>query len=222
MKTKIKICGVMREDEIKTLDELDVSYAGLWYGIPDGKFNLDLDTFINLASLKTSNLEFVLVTLLHDIALLREVIDKSDVKCIQFHGFQTPAFISKIKQEFGDDLKIFKVLHVSNNKCAEDGLIHRYIDSGTDVLILDSYQDKKRIGSTGIQINNNFINEFISSWGMNNKIMLAGGINQQTVRSICEYHNPYGIDIDSAARNVNGISRNRVSEIITQSNLYSG
>lgn len=214
MNTKIKICGVTQPDEVLLLDEFGVSYAGLWYGIPDGRYNLDLKTLLNLSSIHTRELKFILVTIQHDIPLLSKAIENSHIYGIQFHGFQLPAFIKKIKLTFGDSIKIFKVLHVRNNKCAEEYLIERYIEAGTDVFILDSYQDKHQIGSTGIRISDEFIKKFFSLWGSKNKIMLAGGIDENIIETICLTHHPYGVDIDSAARCDTAITRQRVSNIM--------
>ncbi len=216
MNTKIKICGVTQPDEVLLLDELGVSYAGLWYGIPEGRYNLDLKTLINLSSMHTRKLKFILVTIQHDISLLSKAIENGHIYGIQFHGFHLPGFIKKMKLAFGDSIKIFKVLHVRNNKCAEECLIERYLEAGTDVFILDSYQDKHKIGSTGIRISDDFIKEFFSIWGFKNKIMLAGGIDENIIETICLTHHPYGVDIDSAARCDTAITRQRVSNIMVR------
>jgi len=151
-----------------------------------------------------------------DLALLTQAVEESNVCGIQFHGFQSPAFIKKIKSTFGDSLKIFKVLHVKGEKCVEDAFIDRYLESGTDILILDSYQDKERIGSTGIRINNTFIEQFLAHRNIRNRVMIAGGIDDSSIKSTCIKHHPYGIDIDSAARIEGIISENKIRKIIAQ------
>ena len=216
MNTKIKICGIKNSSEIKLLDDFGVSYSGLWYGIPKGPHNLTLKQLIDLSSIPTQNTQHLLVTMKQDIAFLGEAIEKSDVCGIQFHGFQSPAFIKKIKSTFGDSLKIFKVLHIKDEKCVEEPFIDRYLESGTDILILDSYQDKEKVGSTGIRIKDTFIEQFLSQRSLRGSVMIAGGMDESNINSTCIKHHPYGIDIDSAARIKGNISENKIRQIMAQ------
>ncbi len=216
MNTKIKICGVKQVDEIQLLDKLGVSYAGLWYGIPSGHHNLDLNQLEHLSSTPTTNMQYLLVTMLQDITLLAEAIERSGVSGIQFHGFQLPAFIKKFKSTFGDAVKIFKVLHVRGDQCVEEDFIERYLESGADVLILDSYQDKERIGSTGVPISGEFIDHFFSHRHLDSRVMIAGGIDESNIEAICLKHRPYGIDIDSAARSNGIITGERIAKLIAK------
>lgn len=214
MQSKIKICGATKASDVWLLDEAGASYAGLWYGVPKGKHNLELEKIEELSNLPTKSLKFILVTMNHNIAQLREAVNAGNIAGIQFHGFQLPAFIQKVKKEFGDSLKIFKVLHIKNDQCLEEDLVARYLEAGTDIIILDSYQDKTNIGSTGLAIADGFLTDFLSRWKISEKVMIAGGIDEHSIGLINNQHKPYGIDIDSAARIDGEISRERLREII--------
>jgi phosphoribosylanthranilate isomerase len=214
MLAKIKICGVTTPAEISLLDAHDVSYAGLWYGIPRGRYNLDLQNLAQLSSIPTRTLKSILVTIENDIGALLEAIHHSHVSGIQFHGFQLPGTIKRIKQEFGSSLKIFKVLHIKNNSCSEESLIKRYIDAGTDVFILDTYLDKENLGSTGIKLNTDFLDSFFSRWPLNTRAMIAGGLDEYALADTIQSYQPYGIDIDTAARAKGTINTERVRHLM--------
>lgn len=214
MDHRVKICGITQPEEIHFLDELGVSYAGLWHGIK-GKYNLDIDSLTNLASIKTSSLEYILVTMQHDVDFLIQALATSTFHGIQLHGFQLPSAIKRIKNTFEHKIKIYKVLHVKDSKCLEEDLIDRYIDAGVDIFILDSYLDNQKIGSTGLPLKNDFIKSFNDAWQNKIDIMIAGGIDENLIGSVFSQHTPYGVDIDSAARENNLISRERVRRIMS-------
>lgn len=210
----VKICGVTRAEEVAVLDDLGVAYAGLWYGIPQGKHNLSLQQLQHLSRIPVNQLKCVLVTMENNIELLAQAVEQANITGIQFHGFQLPAFIKRVRQRLGDTIKIFKVLHVRQSKCSEEDFIQRYLDAGTDVFILDSYQDQHHIGSTGVRLDDTYLSAFMNTWKINNQVMIAGGIDEHSIANIFAKHSPYGVDIDSAARIRGAISYERVYRIM--------
>ncbi|HSX84430.1 MAG TPA: hypothetical protein VLE50_03445, partial [Cellvibrio sp.] len=90
----------------------------------------------------------------------------------------------------------------------------RYLDAGTDIFILDSYQDQHHIGSTGVRLDDTYLNAFMNTWKMNNQVMIAGGIDEHSITNIFAKHSPYGVDIDSAARIRGAISYERIYSIM--------
>ncbi len=215
MQPKVKICGINTAEEVQLLDEHAVSYAGVWYGVPKGKHNLDLDTLVSLSNMPTQTLKFILVTMQHDMKLLGEAVEKGCIEGIQLHGFHLPSLVGKIKSTFGDALKIYKVVHVKESKCVEDDLIDRYLDSGADVIILDSYQDTQNIGSTGISIEPEFVDDFLQQRNIPEKVMLAGGMQANSMKRMMQKYPLYGFDIDSAARENGLIDAHKVRELVS-------
>ena len=215
---KVKICGLLQKDEIDTLDKLGVDYGGVWFGIPEGKYNLSDAEARSLLKVKTKKLSLVPVTFKNNFEEICAVIRNTQAKAIQLHGFQLPALIKKIKQEFRDALKIMKVLHIRNLECLESDLIARYKEAGVDYFILDSYLSKKEIGSTGRPIDDSVLTEFVPVI-QNNKTIIAGGISEKNIGWISEKINPYGVDIDSSVRTGDRIMYSKVMELLDA--LYS-
>lgn len=215
MQVPVKICGITQTDEMELLRQTGMSYAGLWYDMPNGAHSCSLDQLIELSSCAGDSLEPVLVTVSQNLSVLSQALEQSRISAIQFHGFQLPAFIQKFRATVGKPLTLFKVLHVKNNQCLEDGFVERYMDAGVDRLILDSYQDSHRIGSTGQAISDEFVEQFIERYQVRDKVMLAGGINAYNIRGKLEQHRPFGFDIDSAARTQGRICRDQLKAITT-------
>lgn len=210
---KVKICGLLQENEIQVLDTLGVDYGGIWFGIPEGKYNLADAEARSLLKVKTKKLSLVSVTFKNDFGEICSVIRNTQTKAIQLHGFQLPALIRKIKQEFQDELEIMKVLHIRNLECLESDLISRYKEAGADYFILDSYLSKKEIGSTGRPIDNSVLAEFVPVI-QKSKTIIAGGISEKNIGWISEKINPYGVDIDSSVRTGDRIMYSKVLELL--------
>jgi len=216
---KLKVCGITHKKEVLSLDNLGVHYAGVWYGIPNGKYNLSAHELRLLINVHTRSLKFILVTLEKSFQTIYSLIKDTPIYGIQFHGFQLPSLVKEIKSRFSDQVKIFKVLHIQNNGCLESGFIDRYIEAGVDYFILDNYQSRERIGSTGKEVDIRFLDHFIAEKLDRKKVMLAGGINEYNIARLSHLIKPFGFDIDSSARTGGRIKAKRVFCILN--NLHS-
>lgn len=212
--TRLKICGITKPKEIIFLDNLGVDYAGLWCGIAQGRYNLDNANFHQLAKIPTRKLKKVMVTFTQSLKFCAPLIENGGISAIQLHGFQLPSFVKQFKTTFGSSIKIFKVIHVKGKYCAEETMIKRYLDAGTDIVLLDSMEDDNRIGSTAVRIGKNFLDRLMSDHVAADRVMLAGGINESNIESLWKRYHPYGFDIDSAARYNQLICEARVKRIM--------
>lgn len=214
MKLKVKICGVTREVELNFLDRLGVSYAGLWYGIYDGKYNLDIDQFTELSSIPTEQLKKIMVTMLSDVDDILKPLKNCKIHGIQLHGFQLPSMVKRLTTLCGPDVQILKVLHINKGVCLEENLIERYLESGVTAFVLDNYENRGSIGSTGIPVNMDYLDWYNKKWKPVTNSMLAGGLSANNINKICRRYKPDAIDIDSAARFRGVINRRRVRNIM--------
>ncbi|MGR9107335.1 MAG: hypothetical protein ACU843_10450, partial [Gammaproteobacteria bacterium] len=46
---QVKICGAINPIELTLLDRIGVDYAGIWFNVPQGKYALEKDRFVQLA-----------------------------------------------------------------------------------------------------------------------------------------------------------------------------
>lgn len=217
----IKVCGITRSNEIKLLDDMGISYAGLWFGAPNGIHNLEKQKIVSLSRYPRRNLKLVLVTLSHSLADLEQILQSADFDAIQLHGFQSPQIICKIRTLFGDFIKIIKVLHIHEDNCVEEHLLERYQQANVDFFLLDTYVDKQRIGSTGVPISAKFLQNFIHGRLTAEKIFIAGGINASNIHKIYYEYRPYGVDIDSGARSDGKISEKCIASLIAKFGVTS-
>ncbi len=217
---KIKICGITNEVEIFNLDALGIEFGGLWYNIPKGKYNLTENRFRSLTCIKTKTLKYIWVTFENSFQNIKNMIQSNPIFGIQLHGFQLPSIVKNINYEFKESITIFKVIHIQNNYCLEEELINRYVDAGVDFFILDTYLSKEKIGSTGVPLCHETLNQLIPFKIDNMMAMIAGGINEHNIHQIYSSYNPYGVDIDSSARKNGRINKDRISILLNNLNKY--
>lgn len=212
----VKVCGVTHINEVNLLDELQVEFAGLWCGIAKGRYTLDHHRLTRLTGTPTRNIKFILVTIEDSMRFFDKCIKSGPIYGIQLHGFQLPSVVKQLKTAFGQKYKILKVLHIKDMRCIEEALIDRYLAAGVDFLVLDRFVDPLRIGSTGIPLEKGFLKTFVDQRVAAKKIMIAGGINENNISTICRAYQPFGVDIDSAARKDGVIHKDRVAPIMQQ------
>ena len=106
---KVKICGITNTNEIHQLDELGVDFAGVWWGIPKGKYNLTDSSIQRVMNVKTNTLKTIVVTLEHNHEKLRKLTETENFFAIQLQGFQLPSSIKKMRDSFHRDAKVSSV-----------------------------------------------------------------------------------------------------------------
>jgi phosphoribosylanthranilate isomerase len=216
--TRIKVCGVVEPAELETLAAQQVDFVGLWYAVPGGPHDLQLDRWRALASVtaETEGLNPVLVTFAKDVDTLRQALAGTKVHWIQLHGYPTPGTVRKIKQ-IDPGLRVIKVLHIRGGECVEASLIASYEKAGVDIFLFDAVSEDGRVGSTGQTLDPEVVAPLADQ--LNRPFLLAGGIsaaNRDTYKTLSEHPRFLGIDVDTNARGTDGkISSENVKAIAT-------
>jgi phosphoribosylanthranilate isomerase len=211
---KIKVCGLTGADEIQALDDLGVHHGGLWCRVPQGRYNLSEKAFRQLANVKTKGLELVWVTFESTFVAIQSMLRGTSIQAVQLHGFQLPSLIAEIRKKLDSTIKIFKVLHVRDDRCLEEGLIQRYIQAGADYFVIDTFLSKNKLGSTGVSIDIGFLSDFIPSMIGRHRAIIAGGIGAHNIRQVYDWVAPYGVDMDSAVHTSGRIDKHKVRAIV--------
>ncbi|MBI3896782.1 MAG: hypothetical protein HY308_00630 [Gammaproteobacteria bacterium] len=214
MSFALKICGVSNPQECALLNASAVSYAGLWWGMTDGAHNLSTARFVQLAESLTANVRPVCVTFSQDVAAMVNVLRNSGTRHLQLHGFQLPAVISRVRAALGDDVTIFKVIHVKDLDCLEASLLKHYQRAGVDLFILDTFVSRLQLGSTGRQIPLAALQRWLDRLGPD-RTLVAGGVDAERIGELRRlWPELAGVDIDSAARSDGGICGQRLAQLI--------
>ena len=179
--TKIKICGLRRQEDVTAVNCFMPDYAGFVFA--PGKRQVTPAQ----AALLSENLSpeicpvGVFVNAPED--MICGLVEKGVIRAIQLHGQETEAIIARMKNRFPEVLIIRAV------SMQEGHELHRWEVSEADYLLLDAGS-----GGTG----HTFDHDLITQAGKIKKPwFLAGGMNPDNVRAAIESFDPFGIDCSS-------------------------
>ncbi len=215
---QVKICGMTEPEEINMLDAAVVDYSGLWFLVPGGRYNLDREHFLQLTHTHARHLKKIGVTTENDPDLIANFVRDSKLSGIQLHGFQLPKEVQMIKNRLGH-CQLLKVLHIQKGRCLEKSLLKEYAQCGADAFILDNFISRQQPGSTGERIPSQTVEELVEILG-SERLFLAGGMDDNGIRSIRSDLPLLGVDIDSGARVASKISQSKVRAIVAAARGY--
>lgn len=211
----VKICGATRPTDINLLSEAGVDLVGLWHGVPGGHAELDAGRLATLAqATTTTQLRPVLITLRTSAAAIGQVMSAAGLSWVQLHGYQPPSTVRALKTADGE-LRVIKVLHVSDGGCPEQPLIRAYERAGTDYFLLDSVTEDGRLGSTARVLDVAAVLALADL--ISRPFLLAGGIAADRaiqLREVSSHPRFLGVDVDTGARGSNRrFDRTRIANI---------
>ena len=182
--TRVKLCGLRSEADVRTVLELRSDYAG--FILSKGfRRSIDYDTFTELSELLVgSGILRVGVFVNEPLDSIVELfLDGIDI--IQLHGSEGNQYISDLRMY--TDKPIIKSFAI---KSSSDIDIAR--NSSADYILLDSGT------GTGITFDHSLIT------GIDRPFFLAGGLTADNVGEAISSFNPYAVDASSSLE-TNGI-----------------
>lgn len=193
--TKIKICGLKREEDIKSVNEMKPDYIGFVFAGTKrkisfeeaGKFKAMLDKNIKAAGV-----------------FVNERIDNIEALCgggiidmVQLHGDEDEAYIYRLKEKTGTP--VIKAVRVKDK--IQD------FDTKADFVLFDAYVEGE-YGGSGRLFDRELIKEYKKPF------FAAGGINAGNVKALIRDLNPYCVDLSSGVE-TNGLKDpGKIKEII--------
>jgi len=194
---RVKVCGLMREIDVKACMESGVDALGFVVEYPVSvPWNLTRERAKKLMSLVYPFVSRVLVTS-GDLSKIVELVEFLKPDVLQLHGEEDPSLVRRIVERLREEgVRVIKALSVDvSRQPAVEDLLSKAIelqDCGIDALVLDSKTSKMPAG-TGV----------VLDWKMARTIrekldipmILAGGLNPENVKNAIQTVKPYGIDV---------------------------
>ncbi len=189
MRTRVKICGITREQ-----DALDVAKAGAdAIGLVFYQKSPRHVTVSQAKAIVKVLPAFVTVVVLFVDASAEEIeqiISQVPVDCLQFHGDETAEFCRQFNKPY---IKAVRMQSTTNL----DVVSSEFHDARA--LLLDAYETDSK-GGTGKQFNWNLIPPQRS-----HPIILAGGLHPDNVKEAITGVSPYALDVSSGVESAKGI-----------------
>ena len=194
--TKIKICGLRSEEDIRIVNRCQPDYAGF---ICCSRFRryVPSDTLEQLSKLLHPGIRKVGVFVDQPVEQIAQIVRRQLVDIIQLHGCEDERYISGLRQLIPSEIRIMKAFQIHS---AED--ICQVEASTADDVLLDGGQGS---GQT-------FDWRKIES--LNRPFFLAGGLNPENVEEAVRRLHPCAVDVSSGVETDGHKDEEKVRQLI--------
>ncbi len=177
--TKIKLCGMMRPQDIEVTNLVKPEYAGFIFW--DKSFrNLSFSEAKALKLILDPSIKAVGVFVDAAIESIVELVEHKIIDVIQLHGSEDEEYLKKLKARIPEKIEIIKAFKVTNKEEVE-----RAVSFASDYILFDP----------GKGSGNTFNWELIKD--VKRPYFLAGGLNIENIEEAILKLNPYAVDVSS-------------------------
>ena len=199
--TKVKICANKSIEDAEMCLDANADIIGILVGqqhISDDfvdKYKAkEITDFVN------GRCDVSLVTHLTKADDIIELTNFIGNNVIQLHSDIREDEVEKIRTKL-PNVKLVRLIHISQNgEIVTNYKKMKYVD----FYLLDSFNLKSdQVGGTGLTHDWQKSNELIKK--LNKPTFLAGGLNPKNVAEAIKISLPYGVDVNSGCKNINGV-----------------
>lgn len=176
--TKIKICGLMVEDDIRAVNEAKVDFAGFMF-YPKSRRYVDFEKAAKLKKGLSSYIKSVGVFVNEEIDEICRIAGSGIIDLIQLHGSEDELYIEKIRS--GTGLPVIKAFRIESR---EDAALAE--KSPADYILLDN-----GAGGTGESFDWSLLTD------VKRDFFLAGGLDPSNVSDAVKTVKPWAVDVSS-------------------------
>ena len=198
--TKVKICGLTREEDITMVNELKPDYIGFVFA--ESRRKVSDEQARQLKAKLSKEISAVGVFVNNSIEHISTLWKEGIIDMIQLHGDEDETFIAELK-------KVTKCPIIRAIRVKDTGDIQKGMESSADYVLLDTFR-KDAYGGTGEQFDLQLIPEGYRPY------FLAGGVSGENVEDIIQKWHPYAVDISSSVEADGFKDYQKVKEVIQQ------
>lgn len=178
-KTRIKICGLTREEDVEYVNEVLPEFVGFVFW-DKSKRNLAPEKAMKLRKLLDDRIKTVGVFVDMETDTIVDLVKAGIISVVQLHGKETEETIEKLRKSLPDETLIIKAFEVHDS---DD--VKKANESGADMVLIDSGKGSGNVFDWSV----------LSK--VNRPYFLAGGLSAENVgRAVCEL-SPYAVDVSS-------------------------
>lgn len=185
--TKVKVCGIMSEDELISAVMAGADALGFVVEIEDSRHNLSAGEAADLIRKVPVYTKSVAVIAPHDVNSAVLLAEKTRADVLQLHGKMAPRDIAELKSRVHQKLVAALAADAGVAEAKRYGMV-------ADAILLDSMVDGK-LGGTGKVHDWDLSREIVRNLRV--PVILAGGLNPGNVAQAIEKVRPYAVDVSS-------------------------
>ncbi|MFT4144248.1 MAG: phosphoribosylanthranilate isomerase [Mobilitalea sp.] len=179
--TKIKICGLRRQEDIESVNLAEPDYVGFVF--TKSKRQISAKEAGTLKARLNPNIQAVGVFVNEEISKILELVKEGIIDLVQLHGDEDAEYIKHLAS--CTTAQIIKAIRVKDQES-----LNNIKQIPVDYLLFDTYRND-HYGGSGERFDWSLISY------SERRYFLAGGINIENAEMAIRLTKPYGIDISS-------------------------
>lgn len=192
-KTRIKICGLSRMEDIDYVNEAQPDYCGFVIGVPESRRNVTAEQLVRLRQRLSDQICPVGVFVNAVPEFIAELLNDGAIDAAQLHGSEDEAYIAQLRDMTDKQLiQAFPVQNFSDLEKAEK--------SCADLVLLDHGK-----GGTGASFDWNLLRHW-----KNRSYILAGGLDVGNIPEAVRKYRPYAVDLSSSVESEGRKDREKI------------
>lgn len=203
-RTRIKICGVSRPEDISYINEAKPDYCGFIINVPKSRRNVSISRVRTLTEKLSQQIIPVGVFVNQDLEQVADLLNEGTIGIAQLHGQEDEDYIKKLKSLTGRP--VMKAFSIRERRDLETAA-----RSSADLILLDHGK-----GGTG----ESFDWRVLEGWN-ERPYFLAGGLNQENIPETIRKYHPWGIDLSSAVETDGKKDREKILQAVRSVRLNS-
>ncbi|RZG69135.1 phosphoribosylanthranilate isomerase [Acinetobacter wuhouensis] len=208
MRTRAKICGITRPQDIQAAVQAGVDAIGLVFFEPSPRYvNIELAT--QLAKLIPPYVNIVGLFVNATAEEIAQVLEQVPLDVIQFHGDESAEQCQQIAQY--NKRRWYKAIQVKPDATDTEiiSTIQQYQQAGASAMLLDAWHPELK-GGTGHSFN----------WSQFPKLdiplILAGGLKPENIEDAIQTTQAYAVDVSGGVESAKGIKDQQLIERFMQ------
>ena len=187
MRTRVKICGITRNDDARAAAQAGVDAIGLVFYPPSPRF-LSVERAVEIRDALPPFVQAVALFVNPDAAQVAQVIGRVHPAMLQFHGDETPQFCAQFGVPYVKACRL---------KPGVDALEYLRPFSRAAAWLFDSHVPE--YGGVGESFD----------WSLlpstDTRVILSGGLSRGNVAEAIRRVRPWGVDVSSGVESAKGI-----------------
>jgi len=195
-KTKIKICGLTRAEDIENVNKLLPDYIGFVFW-EKSKRNVSKEKAAELKALLAPGIKAVGVFVDADPEFVADLVKDGIIDIAQLHGTEDASYIERLRECV--NIRLQEKVGSSRDKA--DTTPEFEIIKAFNVNKLDSFEEAEKSPADYIMMDSGKGSGVTFDWskldGLERPYFLAGGLSPDNVKEVTEKLHPFGVDVSS-------------------------
>ena len=175
--TKIKLCGLSRQCDIETANELKPEYIGFVFAQKSKRY-VELEKAVQLKQLLSSDIQTVGVFVDETPEVVAELLNSGVIDVVQLHGREDKAYIERLRQH--TDKPIIKAFQIKSQQDLTEAE-----HCTADYVLLDSGAGTGKVFDWTVLKN------------IRRPYFLAGGLSPDNAGEAIKLLHPFAVDVSS-------------------------